>query len=148
MPVIMVTSLSSEMDEALSLSYGADDYVTKPYNSNILLLRIGAALRRARLKTEKVTYHDAMIRMEKGEVEREGKKIILTKNEMLVFSYLLDHKNRIVSRRELMTLLWDNDAFINDSALSVNVSRLRTKLAKLGYEDAIETRKGMGYLLT
>ncbi len=147
-PVIMVTSNNSETDEALSISYGADDYITKPYNPNILLLRIGAVLKRVNNESNIFTYKDLSINIGKGIIKRDDMEIILTKNEMIIFSYLLNHQNKIVTRDELMTDLWNNEEFINDNALTVNISRLRAKLKNIGYEDAIDTRKGMGYILS
>lgn len=146
-PVIMVTSKNSEVDEVLSMSYGADDYITKPYNPTILLLRIGAVLKRAERTTEKLSYHDLEIIPQKGILKKQEQEIILTKNEMIIFSYLLQNQGKIVTRDELMTDLWNNDEYINDNALTVNVSRLRSKLKEIGYEEAIETRKGQGYIL-
>ena len=146
-PVIMVTSKNSETDEALSISYGADDYITKPYNPNILLLRIGAVLKRTNAKSNVLSYKDLKINVQKGIIKKEDVEIILTKNEMIIFCFLLNHQNKIVTRDELMTDLWNNDEFINDNALTVNISRLRAKLKSVGYEDAIDTRKGMGYIL-
>lgn len=147
-PVIMVTSRNSETDEALSISYGADDYITKPYNPNILLLRIGAVLKRINAESNILSYKDLSINISKGIIKRNNDEIILTKNEMIIFSYLLNHQNKIVTRDELMTDLWNNEEFINDNALTVNISRLRAKLKSIGYEDAIDTRKGMGYILS
>ncbi len=147
-PVIMVTSNNTETDEALSISYGADDYITKPYNPNILLLRIGAVLKRVNNESNILTYKDLSINIGKGIIKRDDMEIILTKNEMIIFSYLLNHQNKIVTRDELMTDLWNNEEFINDNALTVNISRLRAKLKNIGYEDAIDTRKGMGYILS
>ena len=147
-PVIMVTSNNSETDEALSISYGADDYITKPYNPNILLLRIGAVLKRVNNESNILTYKDLSINIGKGIIKRDDMEIIITKNEMIIFSYLLNHQNKIVTRDELMTDLWNNEEFINDNALTVNISRLRAKLKNIGYEDAIDTRKGMGYILS
>lgn len=89
-PVIMVTSRNSETDEALSISYGADDYITKPYNPNILLLRIGAVLKRVSNESNILTYKDLNINVGKGIIKRDNTEIILTKNEMIIFSYLLD----------------------------------------------------------
>ncbi len=145
--VIMVTSKSSTTDEALSISLGADDYITKPYNPNILLLRIGAVLKRINNKSNILYYKDLKINTSKGVIKKGDKEIILTKNEMIIFCNLLSHKNKIVTRDELMTELWDNDEFINDNALTVNISRLRKKLKEVGYEDIIDTRKGQGYIL-
>lgn len=151
-PVIMVTSKNTETDEALSISYGADDYITKPYNPNILLLRIGAVLKRSSFNydsnSHEITYHDLKFDMQKGIIKRNKKEIILTKNEMIIFSYLLSHPNRIVTRDELMTALWDNTEFVGDNTLTVNISRLRSKLKEMGYEEMIQTRKKQGYLLS
>lgn len=151
-PVIMVTSKNSETDEALSISYGADDYITKPYNPNILLLRIGAVLKRIKTNyganSNKLSYRDLLFDVQKGVIKKDSIEIVLTKNEMIIFSYLLSHKNKIVTRDELMTTLWDNTEFVNDNALTVNISRLRNKLKEIGYEDAIDTRKGQGYILS
>ena len=146
-PVIMVTSRETVADEVLSMSYGADDYITKPYNPNILLLRINAVLKRAGREQEITLYKDLYIHVQKGTIKRNGVEVILTKNEMIIFNYLLTHQNKIVTRDELMTDLWDNHEYINDNALTVNISRLRSKLKELGIEDMIETRKGIGYIL-
>lgn len=147
-PVIMVTSRNSDIDEALSITYGADDYITKPYNPNILLLRIGAVLKRLNNNSDTMIFKDLTINISKGIIKKGNEEIILTKNEMIIFSYLVNHQNKIVTRDELMTSLWNNEEFINDNALTVNISRLRTKLKNIGYEDAIDTRKGIGYILS
>lgn len=147
-PVIMVTSKNTEIDEVLSMSYGADDYITKPYNPTILLLRIGAVLKRGEKNiTDTIEYHDLSIEIKKGIAKKGSEEIILTKNEMIIFLYLYERMGSIVTRDELMTELWNNDEYINDNALTINISRLRSKLRELGVEDAIETRKGQGYIL-
>lgn len=148
-PVIMVTSRTSESDEVLSMSYGADDYITKPYNPTILMLRISAVIKRTRKQdsSEEDTgekgiyqYREAAVNTAKGTLSRGEKELVLTKNEMIIFLSLLNNIGKIVSRDELMTALWDNEEYINDNALTVNISRLRAKLSDFGYEDAIETR--------
>ena len=146
-PIIMVTSKNTETDEVLSMSYGADDYITKPYNPTILLLRINAIFRRMENKNDVLTYNDLVIEPKKGIVKNNKEEFILTKNEMIIFTFLLANRGNIVTRDDLMTDLWNNDSYINDNALNVNISRLRAKLTDFGYEDAIETRKGQGYLL-
>lgn len=146
-PVIMLTSRNSSVDEVLSMSYGADDYITKPYNPNILLLRIAAILKRVGEIKDVCTYKELEINLQKGILKRGNIEIILTKNEMIIFHYLLNHAQKIVTRDELMTDLWDNQEYINDNTLTVNMSRLRAKLKQVGYDNLIETRKGMGYLL-
>lgn len=146
-PVIMVTSRTSETDEVLSMSYGADDYITKPYNPTILLLRISAVLKRSAGSTTVQSYNGLQVNDAKGCLTDGSRELILTKNEMIIFRFMLDRRGSIVTRDELMTALWDNDEFVNDNALTVNISRLRSKLADLGCEDAIETRKKQGYIL-
>lgn len=148
-PVIMVTSRTSESDEVLSMSYGADDYITKPYNPTILMLRISAVIKRTRKQDSSEAdtgekgiyqYRQAAVNTAKGTLSRGEKELVLTKNEMIIFLSLLNNIGKIVSRDELMTALWDNEEYINDNALTVNISRLRAKLSDFGYEDAIETR--------
>lgn len=146
-PVIMVTSKNSEADELLSMMYGADDYITKPYNPNILLFRISNIFKRIDENNDIMTYKELTIDCKRGIVKKDNIEIFLTKNEMIIFSYLVNHKNQIVTRDELMTTLWNNHEYINDNALTVNISRLRAKLKEIGYEFAIETRKGYGYIL-
>ena len=146
-PVIMVTSKSGEIDEALSITYGADDYVTKPYNPTILLLRIQNIFKRMNQNNNAIKYKDIIVDLNKSELKKDDKVLVLTKNEMIIFSYLLNNKEKIVSRDELMTYLWNNEEYINDNALTVNISRLRSKLSNFGYENIIETRKGQGYIL-
>ncbi len=146
-PVIMLTSRTGDVDEVLSMSYGADDYITKPYNPTILLLRISAVLKRGVKTTQTQSYGNITVNTLKASLVKDNKEQVLTKNEMIIFQLLLDRRGEIVSRDELMTVLWDNNEFLNDNALSVNISRLRNKLAELGIADAIETRKKQGYLL-
>ncbi|MCI8347751.1 MAG: response regulator transcription factor [Bacilli bacterium] len=146
-PIIMVTSRVSELDEVLSMSYGADDYITKPYNPTILLLRIQNVLRRMEQKVDSYKYRELEFFPSKGILKKNEEEIELTKNEMIVFSYLLNNQGKIVTRDVLMTDLWNNDEYINDNALTVNISRLRSKLSELGYCNVIETRKGQGYIL-
>lgn len=146
-PIIMVTSKTNEADEALSIMYGADDYLIKPYNPTILLLRISNIFKRCEQKLDIIKFKNLIININKGIIKNNEKEVVLTKNEMIIFSYLLNNKERIVTRDELMTTLWNNDEYINDNALTVNISRLRTKLKELSEEEMIETRKGLGYIL-
>ena len=146
-PVVMVTSRTSEVDEVLSMSYGADDFITKPYNPTVLLLRIQNIFKRMTRTGERQMYNDLEVNFSKSTISDGQTEIRLTKNEMIVFSFLLTNRGKIVTRDDLMTDLWNNDEYINDNALTVNISRLRNKLAEIGYEGAIETRKGQGYIL-
>lgn len=146
-PVIMLTSREGDLDEMLSMSYGADDYITKPFNPAILLLRIAAVLKRAGGSKEVRRYRGIEINAAKGSLLLDGQEQVLTKNEMIVFSALVEHQGEIVTRDALMTALWDNEEFVNDNALTVCISRLRGKLAALGLSDVLETRKKQGYIL-
>lgn len=146
-PVVMVTSRTSEVDEVLSMSYGADDFITKPYNPTVLLLRIQNIFKRMTRTGERQMYNDLEVNFSKSTISDGQTEIRLTKNEMIVFSFLLTNRGKIVTRDDLMTDLWNNEEYINDNALTVNISRLRNKLAEIGYEGAIETRKGQGYIL-
>ncbi len=145
-PVIMVTSRESEIDEALSITYGADDYITKPYNPNILILRINAVLKRSE-NVSNLKYRNFLVNTSRSRLENDEFVIDFTKNEMIIFMCLFNKIGTIVSRDEIMTSLWDNDEYINDNALTVNISRVRSKLEEVGLKDAIETKKGVGYIL-
>ena len=146
-PIIMLTAKGEDMDKILGLDYGADDYITKPYSPTILLLRIQNIFKRLDNSTEVLKYKDLEVSPSRGTLSGSNKELELTKNEMLIFQHLLNNQNRIVSRDELMTILWNNEEYINDNALTVNISRLRSKLEGFGYPNAIETRKGQGYIL-
>lgn len=146
-PIIMLTSRVTEVDEILSMSYGADDYITKPYNPTILLLRIQNIFKRSESSTSSLIYNGIIVNPSKGILQSENSELSLTKNEMIIFLYLLNNKGNILKRDELMTDLWNNNEYINDNALTVNISRLRTKLEEFGLKDVIETRKGQGYKL-
>ena len=146
-PIIFLTASDQEISIVKGLDMGGDDYITKPYNPTILLLRISAVLKRSAKVGAVQKYHDVEVSTVKGSLIRNGSEQILTKNEMIIFQLLLDRQGEIVTRDALMTALWDNDEFVNDNALSVNISRLRGKLAELGLLDAIETRKKQGDVL-
>ena len=146
-PVIMVTSRNSESDEVLSMSYGADDYITKPYNPTILLLHIEAILKRLTPNTDTFFYKELKITPDRGIIETTNETIYLSKNEMLILKLLLQNQGKIVSREKIMTYLWTSDEFIDDNTLTVNISRLRNKLESIGYQNMIETRKGQGYII-
>lgn len=147
-PVIMVTGSQREADEIFSFGFGADDYVTKPYNPTLLLLRINNIFKRTAGLDENLEYNGLKINLVRNTMEdAAGNEIILTKNENLILCHLIEKRGSIVSRDELMDHLWNNSEFINDNTLTVNVSRLRAKLESAGLKDAIETRKGLGYVL-
>ena len=149
-PIIMVTSRDSEMDELLSLNYGADQYVTKPYNIQILLAKIVGLLKRnqnAGNNPDKIDCGEFVLNTAGRIIEKEDNKVELTKNEYKILEYLVLHRQQVISRDEIMDYLWESEEFVDDNTLNVNIKRLRTKLEELGLIDQIETRKGQGYLL-
>lgn len=146
-PVIMVTSSDNVSDEVLSMSYGADDYITKPYNPTLLLLRIEAIFKRVNQAYSVLNYDSVRLIPDRGIMVYDNKDYYLTRNEVLIFKYLIMHRGVIVSREDLMRYLWDSEEFIDDNTLSVNISRLRGKLDEVGLSDVIVTRKGIGYSL-
>ena len=149
-PIIIVTSRDSDMDELMSMNLGADDFVTKPYNTQILLARIAALLKRSGSNaTPKsiLTYKDFQLNLSNATIKYNEKEIELTKNEVKILSYLMNHKGQIVSRELLMEYLWSTDYFVDDSTLTVNITRLRKKLEEIGIENVIETRRGLGYIM-
>ena len=146
-PVIMVTSSDNVSDEVLSMSYGADDYITKPYNPTLLLLRIEAIFKRVNQAYAVLNYDSVRLIPDRGIMVYDNKDYYLTRNEVLIFKYLIMHRGVIVSREDLMRYLWDSEEFIDDNTLSVNISRLRGKLDEVGLSDVIVTRKGIGYSL-
>ena len=149
-PIIMVTSRDSEMDELLSLNYGADQYVTKPYNIQILLAKIVGLLKRnqnAGNNPDKIDCGEFILNTAGRIIEKEDNKVELTKNEYKILEYLVLHRQQVISRDEIMDYLWESEEFVDDNTLNVNIKRLRTKLEELGLIDQIETRRGHGYLL-
>ena len=150
MPIIMVTSRDNEIDELMSLYGGADQYVTKPFNIQILLAKITGLIKRnqnAWSHLERIDCNEFVLNTAERVIEKEGKKLELTKNDYNILYFLCLHKNTIVSRDEIMDYLWESEEFIDDNTLNVNIKRLRTKLEELGLIDKIETRRGQGYLL-
>ena len=149
-PIIIVTSRDNEIDELISLNNGADQYVTKPYNIQILLAKINALLKRSQNKDtnqNKIDCKEFILNVSKSMIEAENKQIELTKNESKILYYLVQKRGQIVSREEIMSYLWDSESFIDDNTLTVNMKRLRNKLQEIGKADMIETKRGQGYLL-
>lgn len=148
-PIIIVTSSTSEMDELMSLNLGADDYITKPYNTHILMAHIAAVLKRAYGRQESclITHKGLTMDISRSKVRYQNKSIDLTKNEIGILKMLMDNKGKIVSRNELICRLWDMEEFIEDSTLTVNVNRLRAKLTELGLGDYLITKRGQGYMV-
>lgn len=146
-PIIIVTSRNTEMDELMSINLGADDFITKPYNTQILLARINSVLKRAYHTVDKIDCGRFILNLSKSLLEYDGYEIELTKNELRILNTLAQHAGNIVPRDELMNDLWSSDMFVDENTLNVNVNRLRKKMEEAGLEDVIETKRGQGYLL-
>ena len=149
-PVIFVTSRDAGADEVRALSLGGDDYITKPYSVPVLLARIKAVLRRGGGGSEQTDLLEAgglRLSLTKGVVSSGEKAVELSRSELQILACLMVHTGQIVSRADLIDALWDNQIYIDDNTLSVNMTRLRGKLAEIGLPDAIKTRRGMGYQL-
>ncbi len=148
-PIIIVTSRDSDIDELMSMNLGADDFITKPYNTQILLARINSVLKRAYSKEvqESMVYKDLILNLSNGTISYKDNTLNLTKNEIKILSYLMKNKGKIISRENLMEYLWNDDFFVDDNTLSVNITRLRKKIESIGLKNPIETRRGLGYIM-
>lgn len=146
-PVIIVTSKNTEVDEVVSMSYGADDYITKPYNPTILLLHIEAIFKRIDGESNIITYHNIKLNLSNGTIKNGEYELTLTKNEQKILYYLIKNKGHIVTRDDIINYLWDTEDFIDDNTLTVNINRLRKKLATIKLDNIIETRRGEGYII-
>lgn len=150
MPIIIVTSRNNELDELVSINYGADHYITKPFNIQILLAKIGSLLRRSNMSgenQEKIDAKDFILNTSKNTIEKDNKSIELTRNEYKILKYLVQNREKIVSREDIMECLWDSESFIDDNTLTVNITRVRNKLEEIGIKELLETKRGQGYIL-
>ncbi len=150
-PVIFLSSRDTNMDIIMAVNIGADDYIAKPFSMQILIAKIQAILRRTYDYTtsdqDYIEHRGLILNMGESSVIYGNSKLELTKNEMKILRLLMSNKGRIVSRESIMKLLWDDDQYVNDNTLTVNINRLRSRLADLGLEDYIETKKGQGYIV-
>lgn len=150
-PVIFLSSRDTNMDIIMAVNTGADDYIAKPFSMQILIAKIQAILRRTYDYTtadhDYIEHRALILNMGESSVIYGNSKSELTKNEMKILRLLMTNKGRIVSRESIMKLLWDDDQYVNDNTLTVNINRLRSRLSDLGLEDYIETKKGQGYIV-
>lgn len=150
-PILFLTSQTSAADELNGMLKGGDDYITKPFQPPILLARIAAVLKRTKKagakELNKLEYKGVVLDIARGSIGYQGSHCELTKNEFKILHYLFQNTGRIIPRIELIEYLWDNQVFIDDNALSVNMTRLRGKLEHLGVQNFVETKRGMGYRL-
>jgi DNA-binding response OmpR family regulator len=148
-PIIIVTARNSEPDELMSLNLGADHFVTKPYNTQILLAKISALLNRAYNMgaPAPLRFGELILDPGRGTLFYRGSSAELTKNELRILQLLIENQGRITSRDDIMNALWQTDAFVDDNTLTVNINRLRRKLDALGAKELLKTRRGQGYSL-
>lgn len=148
-PIIFVTGRTDSMDEAAGLLQGGDDYITKPFHPSVLLAHIAAVLKRAGRETgmQALVHKGLELDLAKGCARYQQRSVPLTKNELKILSCLFQNKGNIVPRMELIEYLWDNQVFMDDNSLSVNMTRIRGKLEGLGARDFIQTKRGMGYFI-
>jgi two-component system, OmpR family, bacitracin resistance response regulator BceR len=149
-PIIFLSSRDHPMDMVMAMNMGADDYIQKPFDTDVLLAKLQALLRRTYSYGEEtpnvLEWNRAMIDMKRAVIRMDGNEVELTKNEFFILAILVESNNEIVSRDELIRKLWDDERFVNDNTLTVNVTRLRHKLAEIGLGEAVVTKKGFGYM--
>lgn len=147
-PIMFLSSRDQAMDIVMAINMGGDDFVTKPFDQNVLLAKIQGLLRRSYefgKDQSLLEYMGVILNLKAMDLVYQGEVVSLTKNEFQILQVLFDHAGSIVSREDLMKELWNSDFFIDDNTLSVNVARLRKKLEAVGLKDFIETKKGVGY---
>lgn len=148
-PIVFVTSCNTDMDELNSIMLGGDAFITKPYNTAILLAKIASLLKRAYpvRGNETLSYQGAVLHLDGGKIEYEGRQVDLTKNELKILCYLFRHAGTICARADIVEYLWDHKLYVDDNALSVNINRIREKLYGIGLTDFIKTKHRQGYVL-
>lgn len=148
-PIIFVTSCNTDMDELNSIMLGGDAFITKPYNTAILLAKIASLLKKVypTQQREQIVYGDAVLHLESSSLDYHGQSVELTKNELKILYYLFKNGGKICSRGDMIEYLWDNQLYVDDNALSVNINRIREKLASIGLTDFIKTKHRQGYTI-
>ncbi|MFJ8513269.1 response regulator transcription factor [Lysinibacillus xylanilyticus] len=151
-PIIFLSSRDNPMDMVMAINMGGDDFVQKPFYTDVLVAKIHAILRRTYTYTQMaanvIEHEEVVLNLQNGEVTYHQQHLELTKNEFKILQVLMQNRGSIVSRDEIMRSLWENDSFVDDNTLTVNVTRVRKKLAELGKEDFIQTKKGLGYIIS
>lgn len=148
--ILFLSSRDSNMDLIMGIHNGGDDYITKPFDIQVLVAKINALLRRAYQYADSgalLYYNDAVLDTEKCELRYKGRTLELTKNEIKVLTLLIHNKGKVVSREKIMMSLWNMDEFISDNTLTVNITRLRSKMKEIGLGEAVKTKRGIGYMI-
>lgn len=147
-PIIFLSSAADNMNIVMAMNMGGDDFIAKPFDLNVLTAKVQALLRRTydfAGTSQLLEHRGAILNLSDGTLMWDNERIELTKNEFRIMKTLMEQKERVVSRDELMENLWATDSFIDDNTLTVNVNRLRKKLEQVGLKDFIVTKKGLGY---
>lgn len=149
-PIIFISSASDNMNIVMAMNMGGDEFIEKPFDLHVVTAKVQAILRRAysyRGSASLMEYRGCILNLADATVTYQNRKTDLTKNEFKIFQCLLENAGKIVTRDEIIARLWESDAFIDENTLTVNVARLRKKLAQIGLEEAIVTKKGIGYMV-
>jgi len=149
-PIIFISSKDTKMDMLLAMNMGADDYIVKPFDVEIVVAKIQALLRRSYRfikEVDNLQHQGFVLHNGSATAYYHNKQIDLTKNEYQILHILLENKGNSVTREKIMQRLWDDESFIDDNTLTVNMTRLRKKLASVGLDDFIRTKKGVGYII-
>ena len=148
-PIIVLTARNTDFDELLAINIGADDFVTKPYNSQVLLARIERLLARsAGMRDNAQLSHKGLtLDLLQATASHDGREVALTKNEFTILRLLMMNQGSIIPRDAIIDALWQSEAFIDENTLNVNIARLRRTLAEIGLADYLQTKRGMGYLV-
>lgn len=149
-PIVFLSSASDNMNIIMAINMGADDFIAKPVDGMVLNAKVNAVLRRTyeiTSNSQTVDFYGATLHLSDYTVTYSGKRTELTKNEFRILQILLDNRGKIVSRDTLMTHLWQNDIYVEENTLTVNMSRLRRKLEDSGLEGVIITKPGAGYII-
>lgn len=150
-PILFLSSRNTPMDMVMSMNMGGDDFIQKPFYTDVLVAKINALLRRTYSYMETaanvMAHNGIVLNLKDGDVACGDQKAELTRNEFRILTMLLQHQGAIVSREQMMRGLWEDESFVDDNTLTVNITRLRKKLAELGRDDFITTKKGQGYVI-
>jgi len=150
-PIIFVSSRNNNMDVIMAINMGGDDFIQKPFSLEILMAKIKALIRRtysyADAETNVLQYQDIVINMKDNSIVYKNKKSELSRNEFSILYLLMKNNGNLISRDKIMRSLWEDESFVDDNTLTVNVNRLRKKLEDIGLEDLIKTKKGQGYTI-
>ncbi len=150
-PIIFISSADDNMNIVMAMNMGADDFISKPFDLQVMTAKLQAVIRRSygeSLEKHTLECGDVMLNLDDTSVLIKGERVELTKNEFLILKVLMERKDSVVSREEIMERLWGDDEFVDDNTLTVNMTRLRKKIEAAGVKDYITTKRGMGYIVS